>query len=231
MPANTRAALTCRDVAAGLSVHSTFERSEPVYTAAKRARKEQRVPAAAAGGSAGPAAKHAGEAAADRVGSSRPDAAGSLPAGAAVQGGAARRDGGTGTSTADAAARADLALASRPSLAENASALAAEAAAGSEQALPGAAQGVQLEPAGASEAAPGPTTFAHYYAERWGQASLAPDQPLLLAARVSRHQLARGLDLRRPRKCSYALRMETEGGRQCGRWAVATEPACAFGCR
>lgn len=54
-------------------------------------------------------------------------------------------------------------------------------------------------------------TYAQYYAERWGQGSLAEGQPLLLAARVSRQQLARGLDLRRARKRSFALHLEPEG--------------------
>lgn len=58
------------------------------------------------------------------------------------------------------------------------------------------------------------TTYENYYAERWGQASLAPDQPLLLATRVSRQQLARGLELRRSRKRSFGLHLEAEGG--CG---------------
>ena len=56
-------------------------------------------------------------------------------------------------------------------------------------------------------------SYAAYYAERWGQASLSADQPLLVAAQVSRQQLARGLDLRRSRKRPYALpACEGEGG-------------------
>lgn len=84
-----------------------------------------------------------------------------------------------------------------------------------EPAVPKAAQTEQLEPAVAPNAAPPQpdvTTYARYYAERWGQAGLAPDQPLLVAARVSRQQLARGLDLRRSHKRSYALHLEAEGG-------------------
>lgn len=55
-------------------------------------------------------------------------------------------------------------------------------------------------------------SYADYYAERWGQHGLQPGQPLLLAARVSRQQLARGLDMRRGRKRSFALHQEAEGG-------------------
>lgn len=60
--------------------------------------------------------------------------------------------------------------------------------------------------AGPPEAEEAPAvSYAEYYAERWGQSGLCPDQPLLVAAPVSRPQLARGLDLRRSRKRPYAL--------------------------
>lgn len=56
-------------------------------------------------------------------------------------------------------------------------------------------------------------TYAEYYAARWGRSGLSPEQPLLVAAQVSRQQLARGLDLRRSRKRPYALpACEGEGG-------------------
>ena len=57
-----------------------------------------------------------------------------------------------------------------------------------------------------------------------GERSLQPEQPLLLAARVSRQQLARGLDMRRGRKRSFALHLEAEGGwvaRRGWSWAVS----------
>lgn len=63
------------------------------------------------------------------------------------------------------------------------------------------------------QAEPPVVSYAAYYAERWGQAALSPDQPLLVAAQVSRQQLARGLDLHRSRKRPYALpACEGEGG-------------------
>ena len=62
-----------------------------------------------------------------------------------------------------------------------------------------------------SPAQPEVTSYAQYYAERWGERSLQPEQPLLLAARVSRQQLARGLDMRRGHKRSFALHLEAEG--------------------
>lgn len=64
-------------------------------------------------------------------------------------------------------------------------------------------------------------TYAEYYAQRWGKTVLSPEQPLLVAAQVSRQQLARGLDLRRSRKRPYALpACEGEGGPGAtGRWA------------
>lgn len=56
-------------------------------------------------------------------------------------------------------------------------------------------------------------TYAEYYAQRWGQTALSPEQPLLVAAQVSCQQLARGLDLCRSRKRPYALpACEGEGG-------------------
>eukprot|EP00887_Chlorella_sp_A99_P002196 scaffold21.g2196.t1 len=50
---------------------------------------------------------------------------------------------------------------------------------------------------GAGQAAADPElgtkSYREYYAERWGEVALADEQPLLLGARVSRKQLARGL--------------------------------------
>ena len=143
-------------------MQSTFERREPEYVQAKRARKEHKAAAAAAAGTGAGVQPEEGEAAA-------------------------------------AAAQA-------PAAAEAADACMPDAA----PAEPGAATaGPAAEPAPEQ---PALVSYAAYYAERWGQRELDEGQPLLAAARVSRQQLARGLDMRRARKRGCALQLEAEGG-------------------
>ncbi|KAL4860046.1 Endoribonuclease Dicer 1 [Chlorella vulgaris] len=53
-------------------------------------------------------------------------------------------------------------------------------------------------------AAPQVTTYARYYASRWGQRNLDGSQVLLNASRVSRQQLTRGLDMRQSSKQAFS---------------------------
>ncbi|KAL4418837.1 hypothetical protein ABPG77_001500 [Micractinium sp. CCAP 211/92] len=199
-----------RSVAEGLGVHSTFERSEPVYAAAKRTKREQKPAAGVAQGAGAPA------------GASLPDPA---PTAGTASGAATELEGGSQPTASDAIAKPahQPAPSSRlPCTDAHPAPVSKAAALQPPVILPAAASAPSMaepelsapaEAAGAAAAAPPQpevTTYASYYAERWGQTSLAPDQPLLLAARVSRQQLARGLDLRRPRKRSHALHLEAE---------------------
>lgn len=203
-------------------MHSTFERSKPVYAAAKRAKREQK-PAAGVAEGAGAALTGPAEAV-------QPDPA---PTAGTASGAATELEGGPQPTASDATAKLvhqPAAPSSRlPSTDAHPAPVSKAAALQPPVILPAAASAPSMaepelsapaEAAGAAAAVPPQpevTTYASYYAERWGQTSLAPDQPLLLAARVSRQQLARGLDLRRPRKRSHALHLEAEGGQgNCG---------------
>lgn len=89
----------------------------------------------------------------------------------------------------------------------------AQAAPAAEQEAAATAAAPDSPAAGSPEEEAPIVTYAEYYAARWGRSGLSPEQPLLVAAQVSRQQLARGLDLRRSRKRPYALpACEGEGG-------------------
>ena len=175
----------------GLTVSSTFERSEPEYVQSKRAKRERRTAEvsraeAAEGGSSGGGGGGGGASA----------AAGLAPVGTA--------DEAADECMADAEPAVTLATRAPPP--DSAAAPVVAAAEAQAAAAAAAAEDVAVPPQ------PEAMSYASYYKERWGQRSLQPQQPLLLAARVSRQQLARGLDMRRGRKRSFALHLEAEGG-------------------
>lgn len=77
-------------------------------------------------------------------------------------------------------------------------------------------------------AAPQVTTYARYYASRWGQRNLDGSQVLLNASRVSRQQLARGLEMRQSGKQAFSTDVDAKGGflrlvglRSCLSWVAS----------